>query len=103
MQEVLPFELLQSIAEQLGFNHDPVTVGEKRYRPIVFKVNKTNHYVFCLTPLFIEPQDFFDGVGDAYNKYLDGKDADGYMFFRDMNPDQLKTRVVNWYSTLVDL
>lgn len=102
MQEVLPFELLQSIAEQLGFHHQPVTVEEKHYRPIVFKVNKTNHYVFCLTPLFLEPQDFFDGVGDAYDKFLDGKDPDGYMFFRDLNPDELQSQVVNWYSTLVN-
>ena len=100
MQEVLPFELLQSIAEQLGFHQQTIAVGEKYYRPVVFKVNTTNHYVFCLTPLFTEPDDFFGEVGDAYGCYLDGKDTKGYLFFRDLSPAALEEQVANWYLSL---
>jgi|GEM_PF-4279202 len=99
VKEVLPFELLQSISEQLGVYQQPVIVGEKHYRSTVFKVNKTNHFVFCLSPISVEPYDFFEEVGDAYEEYLDGRCAKDFLFFRSHDPKLLEEVVVNWYKS----
>lgn len=102
VKEVLPFELLQTISEQLGFHQQPLTVGDKQYRPIVFRVNATKHFVFCLTPVTMEPFDFFEEVGDAYESYLDGSCAKDFLFFRDHNPEGLEQQVVSWYRSLAN-
>lgn len=98
MKEVLPFELLQDIVEHLEVGQSPVELCGISYRPIVFRVNTTNHYVFCLIPVNLQSRDFFNEVGDRYEMYLDGLDTGGYLFFRSLNSDELKGEVINWYK-----
>jgi hypothetical protein len=94
MKEVMPFELLQEIVGQ-----SPISLFGEMYRPIVFLVNATQHYVFCLVPFGEEPHDFFEEIGEAYDAYLDGKPT-SYKFFRDKHSEDLKTQVVEWYKSI---
>lgn len=100
MSEIHPFELLQEFVDQLGYSNEPLLVCNNPYRPIVFQVNTTKHFVFCLIPLEKEPRDFFETVTPAYDKYLDGKSTDGYIFFRNVDPSVLKSEVIAWYRGL---
>ena len=99
MKQVLPFELLHQIVESLQVGHDPIEVDGMLYRPIVFQVNATQHYVFCLTPIHVMPENFFNQVDKAYETYLDGG-VTKYIFFRDKSPEELKLQVEDWYRGL---
>lgn len=96
--KLTPTDLLTSISTELDLSDKPLRLDNKAYRPTVFQVRESKHYVCCFLPVDITPADFIEGMNTQFENYLKGDSTNGYIFFKHEDPELLKESVVAWYK-----